>query len=273
MAKPWVRLYRDAILKPKVGRLTLEERGFWASLLMLSDDDGTLPSEEDVAWAARVSETEVIGLMSRLVTAGLVTRDSHDGVTTYRLHDWGDHQHASDADPTARERKQRQREREKAQKSAVTRDVTVGHENVTRTDTDTDTDTDKKDTSLRSVAREGDEPAPPVVEKHQRASKAPAGSSWPPDAVIPDDWVRDAEAARARAGKTQIDLEPEAERFANHFAANGKRMKDWRRAWLNWATSPYVDQLKGAGNGSRIGAKSQLEQLADIVRSGQVING
>jgi len=125
-------------------------------------------------------------------------------------------------------------------------------------------------------SREVDEPAPSVVEKHQRASKSPAGSSWPPDAVIPDDWVRDAAAARARAGKTQIDLEPEAERFANHFAANGKRMKDWRRAWLHWATSPYVDQLKGSGNGSRTGTKSQLEQLADIARNGlhgTVING
>jgi hypothetical protein len=275
MAKPWVRLYRDAINNPKVGRLTLEERGFWMTLLMISDDDGWLPEDDDLAWKARVTECETSSMVQVMLRHGLVTRDVTNR-SRLRLHDWDQHQHASDADPTARERKQRQREREKSQKSAVTRDVTTGHANVTRTDTDTDTDTDKKDTSLRSVAREGDGPALRVVEKSQPTSRAPAGSSWSPDAVIPDDWVRDAEAARARAGKTQIDLEPEAERFANHFAANGKRMKDWRRAWLNWATSPYVDQLKGAGNGSRTGAKSQLEQLADIARDGlhgTVING
>jgi hypothetical protein len=279
MAKPWVRLYRDAILKPKVGKLTLEQLGFWSACLMLSDDDGSLPSHEDIAWQLRLDEGHVSDLLVSLIRNGLVTRYVTEGVTRCRLHDWDTHQRKSDHDDSGAERQRKFREAQKAQKSADSPPVTernaLRNEPVTLPDTDTDTDTDKS-TSLRSVAREADEPAPSVVEKHQRASKAPSGSSWPPDAVIPDDWVRDAEAARARAGKTQINLEPEAERFANHFAANGKRMKDWRRAWLNWATSPYVDQLKGAGNGSRTGAKSQLEQLADIARNGlhgAVING
>jgi len=280
MAKPWVRLYRDAILKPKVGKLSMADLGFWSACLMLSDDDGVLPSMDDIAWQLRL-EVEIVRNfhMERMISNGLVTRYVTEGVTKYRLHDWDTHQRKSDHDDSGAERQRKFREAQKAQKSADSPPVTernaLRNEPVTLpdTDTDTDTDTDKKDTSLRSVAREGDGPALRVVEKSQPTSKAPAGSSWPPDAVIPDDWVRDAEAARARAGKSQIDLEPEAERFANHFAANGKRMKDWRRAWLNWATSPYVDQLKGAGNGPRTGAKSQLEQLADIVRSGQVING
>jgi hypothetical protein len=278
MAKPWVRLYRDAILKPKVGKLSMADLGFWSACLMLSDDDGVLPSMDDIAWQLRL-EVEIVRNfhMERMISNGLVTRYVTEGVTKYRLHDWDTHQRKSDHDDSGAERQRKFREAQKAQKSADSPPVTernaLRNEPVTLPDTDTDTDTDKKDTSLRSVAREGDGPALRVVEKSQPTSKAPAGSSWPPDAVIPDDWVRDAEAARARAGKSQIDLEPEAERFANHFAANGKRMKDWRRAWLNWATSPYVDQLKGAGNGPRTGAKSQLEQLADIVRSGQVING
>jgi hypothetical protein len=280
MAKPWVRLYRDAILKPKVGRLTLEQIGFWSACLMLSDDDGSLPSHEDIAWQLRLDEGHVSDLLVSLIRNGLVTRYVTEGVTRCRLHDWDTHQRKSDHDDSGAERQRKFREAQKAQKSADSPPVTernaLRNEPVTLPDTDTDTDTEKNRTSLRSVAREADEPAPSVVEKHQRASRAPAGSSWPPDAVIPVDWVRDAEAARARAGKAQIDLEPEAERFANHFAANGKRMKDWRRAWLNWATSPYVDQLKGSGNGSRTGAKSQLEQLADIARNGlhgTVING
>lgn len=122
-------------------------KGFWVSCLMLSDDDGALPSIEDIGWALRLDPSEATSLMTELEMSRLVTRDVTGNVTLYRLHDWHEHQYKSDADPTAKDRKQRQREREKAQKSNVTRDVTHGHDQchapVTRTDTDTDTDNKK----------------------------------------------------------------------------------------------------------------------------------
>jgi hypothetical protein len=262
MTQEWLRLHRRTVNNPKLQKLGLEVVGFWTNCLCLSDDEGYLPDVADVAWAMRVSETAAETFLVTLQRNNLIVRDD-DG--RLRLHDWDDHQKRSDSS-TDRVRKFRQ----KRQKLNETHDETPC--NVSET-VQSRADTEKKDTSLRSVTREGNAPALRVVEKPKPSSKTPAGSSWPPDAVIPSPWVRDAEAARSRAGKAAVDLEAEAERFANHFAANGKRMKDWRRAWLNWATSPYVDQLKGSGNGSRTGAKSQLEQLADIVRSGQVING
>lgn len=259
MTKPWLRLYRAAINKPKVGRLTLEERGFWVSLLMLSDDDGVLPGEDDVSWAARISGTDAISFMCRFVEYGLVTRDVTEGVTVYRLHDWDEHQHKSDADPTAADRKRRQREREKAQKSAVTRDSHGshgrGHASVTRTDTDTDTD--KTLTSFVSVEPE---------------VKASRSRSLPSDFKMPPQWINDAETARKKAGKPPIDLFTEGERFVNHFVANGKAMKDWRRAWLNWATSPYVDQLnRGANNGrsQRPGFTDTMRDIAGEIRAAE----
>lgn len=147
--RPWLRLYRDAIKSPKIGRLTLEGMGFWAALLMLSEDDGTLPSKEDVSWHLRLTPEETEKHLSEMVRHGLVTRDVTDqSRVTYKLHDWEEHQCISDADMTARDRKQRQREREKAQKSAVTRDVTdmsrvtsrTGHGDVTRTESESESE-------------------------------------------------------------------------------------------------------------------------------------
>ena len=74
MAKPWLRLYRDALYKPKVGRLSLEEKGFWATCLMASDDEGGLPSISDLAWTLRLQEQEVSAFMLTLDRNGLVTR-------------------------------------------------------------------------------------------------------------------------------------------------------------------------------------------------------
>ncbi len=152
--RPWLRLYRDAIKNPKIGRLTLEGMGFWVALLMLSEDDGTLPPEEDISWHLRLTHEEVEKHLAEMVRQGLVTGDVTDmsrvtsrGMSrSYKLHDWEEHQCISDADRTARDRKQRQREREKSQKSAVTRDVTdmsrvtsrTGHGDVTRTESESD---------------------------------------------------------------------------------------------------------------------------------------
>lgn len=272
MTKPWLRLYRDALNNPKIGTLGFEATGMWAICLMLSDDEGNLPDEAGIAWASRYHIDAVTELMALLLRNGLVTRYGNG----YRLHDWAQHQRNSDYDTSGAERQKRWRENQKAQKSAVPDPVTECNalRNASVTLPDTDTDTEKNRTSLRSVTREGDELASTGVVKPQRASKAPGGSSWPADAVIPDQWIADAAAARARAGKVPLALEAEAERFANHFAANGKRMKDWRRAWLNWATSPYVDQLKGAGNAKgKPGRGSVMRDIAGEIRAAEKADG
>lgn len=271
MAKPWVRLYRDAILKPKVGRLSLDDLGFWSACLMLSDDDGNLPTVSDIAWQLRLSEDVVEkGYLSSLVRHGLVTRDVTDA-SQYRLHDWEQHQHASDGDPTAKERKQRQREREKAQKSAVT----VCHADVTRTDTDTDTEieTEKK---VRVEPREEIRVAlnPEIIPLKKNRSEQ-KGSRWPSEAVVPEDWLVEGEAYREAANHPPIDLRAEALKFANYWAAKsgGAATKiDWKRTWLNWCLQARGNHQNGAG----IGRKSQLEQLQEIIageRSRAVIDG
>lgn len=221
MAKPWLRLYREAVHRPKIGRLSMDDRGFWATCLMLSDDEGALPSIADIAWTLRLSEDAVRDVyMASLVRHDLVTRDVTEDVTTYRLHDWHEHQHASDGDPTAKERKQRQREREKAQKSAVTRDVTVtsqaSHADVTRTDTDTD-----KERSIVAA----------------QARPAPKATRWKAGDEIPAGWLAEANQIRSKAGLTPVDPALEAARFVDFWAAKSGKdatKADWHATWRNW---------------------------------------
>ncbi len=227
MAKPWLRLYREAVHRPKIGRLSMDDRGFWATCLMLSDDEGALPSIADIAWTLRMPEDTVRDVyMASLVRHDLVTRDVTrdvtEDVTTYRLHDWHEHQHASDGDPTAKERKQRQREREKAQKSAVTRDVTVtsqaSHADVTRTDTDTDTDKE------RSIVAAQTRPAPKATR-------------WKLTDEVPTDWIAEASEIRAKAKLTPVDPALEAARFVDFWAGKSGKdatKADWHATWRNW---------------------------------------
>jgi hypothetical protein len=95
-------------------------------------------------------------------------------------------------------------------------------------------------------------------------------TTWPSEAVVPDGWITIAAQQRRLAGLPEIDLEVAARMFANHYAAdtqNPRTMTEFQAKWNNWALK------EKPANGSRTSQKSQLEQLADIVRSGQVVNG
>lgn len=250
MTRPWLRLYRSALNNPKIGKLGLEATGMWAICLMLSDDEGALPDDEGIAWASRHHVDAVTEMMGVLLRHGLVTRYGNG----YRLHDWDQHQRASDYDLSGAERQKRFRERQKAQKSAADTPVTdsnaLRHGNVTLPDTDTDTDK-----TLTSFV-----PTQLVVPDAPKPKKA---KPLPPDFVIPYPWITDAMRLREQQGKGPIPYAAEADRFVNHFVANGKVMKDWRRAWLNWATSPYVDKLNtgGGSNGRPVRAGETLGAL------------
>lgn len=107
---------------------------------------------------------------------------------------------------------------------------------------------------------------PPASKTKKPRTETPRGTRWPADAVVPDDWISEGEAYREMGGLPQLDLRAEALKFANYWASKsgGNATKiDWKRTWLNWCLT-----AKGIQNGSRTGAKSQLEQLADIARNG-----
>lgn len=108
-------------------------------------------------------------------------------------------------------------------------------------------------------------PEPPPADK-PKPEKNNRGLRWPPDAVVPDDWLESGELARLESQLPAIDLRAEATKFANYWASKsgGSATKvDWKRTWINWALNAH-----GGQNGQRNRGKSQLEQIADIARQG-----
>jgi hypothetical protein len=81
-----------------------------------------------------------------------------------------------------------------------------------------------------------------------KGARAREGATrWLPDAIVPDDWITDAEQARIKNGLPKINLRLEAEKFANYWtSASGRNAAklDWKRTWLNWA---LADDKRNAG--------------------------
>lgn len=105
-------------------------------------------------------------------------------------------------------------------------------------------------------------PTPPRTAAGPKRRRSQGGSRWPSDAVVSDDWIREGEMRRVEHGLPPARLRLEAERFANYWAAKSgapATKTDWRRTWLNWATS-----TKGAGNGQR--EESTHEQTERVAR-------
>lgn len=76
------------------------------------------------------------------------------------------------------------------------------------------------------------------------------GKRWPPDAVVPGDWIVDGHAIRAAAGLTRINLSAEADAFADHWksqaGARGVKL-DWKATWRNWCRRATGQPWRGGG--------------------------
>jgi hypothetical protein len=251
MAKPWFRMYREILGSPKIQKLKPELFRAWVNILCCADDDGRIPPLDDLAFMLRVPEVKAAEYLVSLVKAALV--DKREG-SAFFVHDWVDHQYTSDAESYNAEKQKRYRDR---QRNALRNAQGNGDDAVTKPlppRADTDTDTDKRE----SNARETNRPA--------NRSRTP----WPPDAVVPDQWITTAAQQRRLAGLPEIDLHVAARMFANHYAAdaqNPRTMTEYQAKWNNWALK------EKSANGTRTHGKSQLEQLADIIAADQGVNG
>lgn len=100
----WLRLYHATVNNHKVQTLPVELRWRWFECLCLAGDNeerGTLPRLEQVAFMMRIEPTDAAVAVDALIAKGLLDRDE-DGVTI-RIHQWDEHQPASD-DAAARMR-------------------------------------------------------------------------------------------------------------------------------------------------------------------------
>ena len=68
---------------------------------------------------------------------------------------------------------------------------------------------------------------------------------------IPVNWKptdADREYAKGKGWSDQ-QVDQEAERFHNHYLANGEPRKSWPASWRKWVTSPYQKSSTRAGSG------------------------
>jgi len=102
----WFRFYSGALDDPKVQRLTGDLFKVWVNLLCLaneSEERGTLPSNDDIAFRLRLDDQQAADALRVLIRAGLLDQDE-DGAL--HIHGWEARQKKSD-DVTARVHKHR----------------------------------------------------------------------------------------------------------------------------------------------------------------------
>jgi hypothetical protein len=249
MAQPWFRMYRSAVHNPKVQRMGLELIGFWVNCLCLSDDEGVLPGDMDLAWQMRLSTQQVQGMMNELISNGLVTRY---GNARYRLHDWEMHQKRGDYDMTNALRQKRFREKKLAEKQGNGNNPEMS--NALH---------NGRVTPLEQRRIEQKEEKKDLTTFDPK-KKRDRGSMWPDGAIVPDDWVSAGREARDRAGMPMTNLVTQAVMFSNYWSAKsgaGATKIDWRKTWINWCLN-----AKGGSNGTR-GIGNTLREFADEIRA------
>lgn len=211
-----------------------------------ADDRGSLDGfdAEDVAAGLGYELAQVEAITGALKARGLI---DDERVTT-----WEKHQPKREDDgATQRKRDQRARERDHEPSQPASHDVTPSHDREEKTRLDTDSE--KKEPEVeRSQARDAPSKPKPECFTGTPKPKTPRATRWPPDAVVPDDWLELGWRRREAASLPPIDLRLEAEKFANHWAsrAGGAAAHiDWQKTWVNWC-------LKAYENGSRASGKS-----------------
>ncbi len=135
---PWIRLYRDSLHNPKL--VTLSDRQFraWHNLLLISNDEGELPSSRDIACHLRMTIPEAEAVLCDLVEAGLVDVDcTNTNNRKFSLHDWKAHQYVSD---NSTERVRKFRNKNKGNGYETARNVS---ETSPEAEADTETDSEK----------------------------------------------------------------------------------------------------------------------------------
>lgn len=228
----WFRFHDEALNDPKIQKLDGETFKAWVNMLCIaSQNNGVLPSIDDLAFALRRSPNDVQTLVERLLNGGLIDkRNGGANGAHYAPHGWDKRQYKSD---TSNDRVKRYRDKKC---------------NVTVTPPETDTETDTEGSSLRSEPIETTgvvSPAQPdflpaaEIENHPIAKpKKPAKRQTVSSkrTVIPD-WAGDSpDASKAydASGLPDGEYETILAAFRNHHKQHGSLMADWDAAWRTW---------------------------------------
>lgn len=215
MAQAWFRFWRRTLNTPKVQKLPPALFKAWVNLLCTTEDDGALPSLDDLSFSLRAPERMVQGWIDELVERGLLDRDAEGRILA---HDWDEHQRKSDnvADRVAKHREKKRSEAASGNGSGPAggnaeppnlKQPAQRQRNVTGNTPDTETETEQNRTEDSPSLRSG-------------------GARAKPRTRMPDGW-------RPAAG-VPAALEGEFAKFADHHRAKGTVFADWEAGWRTW---------------------------------------
>ena len=86
-------------------------------------------------------------------------------------------------------------------------------------------------------------------ESEREGAPAPAGAALSLDFDLPGEWEEEARTARQSVDLAEVNLAAEWAKFRHHHA--GKKHRDWRRRWFNWALNARVAPGESAAPNGR----------------------
>ena len=107
------------------------------------------------------------------------------------------------------------------------------------------------------------QPQPQPHSLGKPSERGRARTCWPPDAVVPENWIKTAAEQRRLAGLAPVDLQVSARMFANFYAAdvaNPRTPAEFQAKWNNWALKEKPDD--GHQRARRSTAGDTLRELA-----------
>lgn len=215
----WLRLYTELLNDPKAQRLPGEQFKGWINLLCLAkENDGLIPSIEDIAFQLRITEAEAQSLVEVLARRGLLDQ-AEDGLTP---HNWDTRQFISDEDPTAAIRARRYRQNKSSVTDTVTRDVAdASHPS------EAETEQSRTDT-----------------EQSREPSRAPRRSASRRPQVCDDEYLAELQANPAYA---MLDVRRLYHKMVEWCRLKGKQPTRGRLVnWLNREDVPFQASKNGA---------------------------
>lgn len=188
----WWRAYDEAVDDPKLQKLPADLFRAWFNICCItSQNGGTLPGIDTIAFKLRCSETKAQQIIDRLKSAILID-ETEAGLAP---HNWNGRQYKSDGnDPTNATRQKRYRERHRNGKS---NGKSNGGKTVTITDPDTETEQNRTEARVTRDDGEFDRwyAAYPRHEARGQAIKAYRAARKSAD---PSTLLAGAERAKAR---------------------------------------------------------------------------
>lgn len=166
----WFRFYDEALDDPKVQMLRPELFKAWVNLLCLaSKREGVLPSDEEIAFALRVSTKDASGFLNELVDRGLIDDDNE----STRPHNWNSRQFKSDTkDATNNERQRRHRANQRNGRVTDDRNGDVTEDAVTPKRPETETEQIQNTHSSAREPTAAENYGQAINETYARAGKA-----------------------------------------------------------------------------------------------------